>query len=251
MSIVTIKEIGGDNIHLEQITVTGSVVQERIIEHVSTLALMHFPGHADYAPATINNTLIEIIDRKANISDALPIGGTSSDFLSGDRTWKPITKNTVGLNNVDDTSDLNKPISNATQIALNNKEDTILTANSNYFFAGDKTWKPITKNTVGLSNVDDTSDLNKPISNATQIALNNKENTILTANPNYFFAGDKTWKPITKNTVGLDQLTNDTQLKLADLDIDATLSANSDTKIPSQRAVKTFVDTHHWDAGTF
>ena len=195
MSIVTIKEIGGDNIHLEQITVTGSVVQERIIEHVSVMSMMYFPGHADYAPATVNDTLIEIIDRIAGI---LPIGGTSSDFLSGDRIWKPVTKNTVGL-----------------------------------------------------SNVDDTSDLNKPISNATQIALNSKENTILTANPNYFFAGDKTWKPITKNTVGLDQLTNDTQLKLADLDIDATLSANSDTKIPSQKAVKTFVDTHHWDAGTF
>jgi hypothetical protein len=34
-----------------------------------------------------------------------------------------LSKNDVGLNNVDNTSDLNKPISNATQTALNNKVD--------------------------------------------------------------------------------------------------------------------------------
>ncbi len=251
MSIVTIKEIGGDNIHLEKITVTGSLVQERLIEHTFTMGVNYFPGYADYAPATVNDTLIEIIDRKADISQALPVGGAANDFLAGDKTWKPVTKNTVGLNNVDNTSDLDKPISNATQNALNNKEDIISTANPNYFFAGDKTWKPVTKNTVGLNNVDNTSDLDKPISNATQNALNNKEDIISTANPNYFFAGDKTWKPVTKNTVGLDQLTNHTQLRLEDLDTDITLSANSNSKIPSQKAVKTFVDTHSWDAGIF
>jgi hypothetical protein len=34
-----------------------------------------------------------------------------------------LTKNDVGLSNVDNTSDVNKPISNSTQSALNNKED--------------------------------------------------------------------------------------------------------------------------------
>lgn len=92
---------------------------------------------------------------------------------------------------------------------------------------------------------------NPDIVNDLLALIGNKEPTIATGNSSYFWAGDKTWKPVTKNTVGLDQLTNDTQLKLADLDTDDTLSTNSDTKIPSQKAVKTFVDTHNWDGGFF
>lgn len=48
---------------------------------------------------------------------------------------------------------------------------------------------------------------------------------------------------VTKAQVGLGNVTNDAQLKAADLDIDGTLAANSDTKIPSQKAVKTYADT--------
>lgn len=48
---------------------------------------------------------------------------------------------------------------------------------------------------------------------------------------------------VTQSDVGLSNVTNDAQLKASDLDIDGTLAANSDTKIPSQKAVKTYVDT--------
>ncbi len=47
---------------------------------------------------------------------------------------------------------------------------------------------------------------------------------------------------ITKSDVGLSNVTNDAQLKASDLDTDGTLAANSDTKIPSQKAVKTYVN---------
>lgn len=43
--------------------------------------------------------------------------------------------------------------------------------------------------------------------------------------------------------IGLPNVTNDAQLKAADKDTDGTLAANSDAKIPSQKAVKTYVDT--------
>jgi len=39
-----------------------------------------------------------------------------------------LTKSDVGLSNVDNTSDLNKPISTATQTALNGKQDTLVSA---------------------------------------------------------------------------------------------------------------------------
>jgi len=48
---------------------------------------------------------------------------------------------------------------------------------------------------------------------------------------------------LTKNQVGLASVTNDAQLKSADLDADAALTANSATKIPAQSAVKSYVDT--------
>jgi hypothetical protein len=40
------------------------------------------------------------------------------------------------------------------------------------YYRGDKTWQTLNKSAVGLSNVDNTSDLNKPISTETQGALN-------------------------------------------------------------------------------
>lgn len=52
----------------------------------------------------------------------------------------------------------------------------------------------------------------------------------------------KTDLVLTKSDVGLSNVTNDAQLKSADLDTDSTFAANSDTKIPSQKAVKTAVD---------
>jgi len=52
------------------------------------------------------------------------------------------------------------------------------------------------------------------------------------------------WDTVTNSDVGLGSVTNDAQLKVADLDTSGTLTANSDTKIPSQKAVKTYVDAH-------
>ena len=158
-------------------------------------------------------------------------------------TVSGITKSMVGLTNVDNISDSNKPISTATQSALNLKQnnltispmkgESILATNTtsqlktispnpddnninvstsssadgsqrinielntslsnltNYYTKPDSdaflnlkspinnpiltgTISGITKSMVGLGNVDNTSDLNKPISSAMQAALNDK-----------------------------------------------------------------------------
>lgn len=54
----------------------------------------------------------------------------------------------------------------------------------------------LSKGDVGLSNVDNTSDLDKPISNATQLALDGKENAIPSGDVTKFLRGDKTWAAI-------------------------------------------------------
>lgn len=53
----------------------------------------------------------------------ITITGLSSKFLGEDGLYHTLTKSLVGLGNVDNTSDLNKPISNATQDALSLKAD--------------------------------------------------------------------------------------------------------------------------------
>lgn len=78
-----------------------------------------------------------------------------------------VTKSDVGLANADNTSDLNKPVSTATQTALDLKANL-----ASPTFTG--TVSGITKTMVGLGNVDNTTDLNKPISTATQAALDLK-----------------------------------------------------------------------------
>ena len=49
--------------------------------------------------------------------------GTDLQYIKGDGTYGTMNKQAVGLGNVDNTSDLNKPISTATQNALNTKAD--------------------------------------------------------------------------------------------------------------------------------
>jgi hypothetical protein len=78
-----------------------------------------------------------------------------------------ITNSMVGLGNVDNTSDANKPVSSAAQTALDLKAPI-----NNPTFTG--TVGGITNSMVGLGNVDNTSDANKPVSTATQTALDLK-----------------------------------------------------------------------------
>lgn len=83
----------------------------------------------------------------------------------------------VGLGNVDNTSDADKPVSDATQTALDGKENTITAGTTSQYWRGDKSWQTLDKSAVGLGNVDNTSDANKPISTATQTALDAKLTT--------------------------------------------------------------------------
>lgn len=82
-----------------------------------------------------------------------------------------LTKSNVGLSNVDNTSDASKPISTATQTALDAKEPTIPTGTTSQYIRGDKSLATLDKTAVGLSNIDNTSDTNKPVSTAQQTAI--------------------------------------------------------------------------------
>lgn len=104
--------------------------------------------------------------------------GTTSQYLRGDKSWQTLNKAAVGLSNADNTSDADKPISTATQTALDAKEPTIVSGSTTQWFRGDKQWALLSKSDVGLSNVDNTTDAGKPISTATQTALDAKNKNI-------------------------------------------------------------------------
>jgi hypothetical protein len=115
------------------------------------------------------------------------VSGTNIKTIEGQSLIGPgnidLTKSDVGLGNVDNTSDVNKPISSATQTALNAKQDTLVSGTNIKTIEGQSLIGPgnidLTKSDVGLSNVDNTSDVNKPISSATQTALNAKQDTLV------------------------------------------------------------------------
>jgi hypothetical protein len=120
-------------------------------------------------------------------------------------TVRGITKSMVGLENVENTSDANKPVSDATLTALNLKAPL-----ASPTFSGTATFtgnvSGITATMVGLGNVTNKSEADLAISTATTTELNKKENS---AN---------------KSTA---------------TDLGGTNA--SDDKYPSQKAVKTYV----------
>ncbi|NTW62029.1 hypothetical protein HGB25_01290, partial [Candidatus Saccharibacteria bacterium] len=100
----------------------------------------------------------------------------------------------------------------------------------------------LTYNGTGWNKVDNTQLVSSVNSATGAIDLSNTYEA-KNANIQAHIASSSNPHSTTKSHVGLSNVTNDAQLKVADLDIDGTLAANSDTKVPSQKAVKTYADT--------
>jgi hypothetical protein len=143
--------------------------------------------------ATLSTTELNILDgvtasaSELNILDGASLTTTELNYVDGvtsaiqtqldtkaplnaptfTGTVSGISKSMVGLGNVDNTSDANKPVSTAQQIAID------LKANINSpTFTG--TVSGINSTMVGLGSVNNTSDQDKPVSTATQTALDLK-----------------------------------------------------------------------------
>ena len=62
--------------------------------------------------------------------------GTTAQYWRGDKSWQALNKSDVGLSNVDNTSDVNKPVSTAQQTALNLKQNSLGITNGSNAAAG-------------------------------------------------------------------------------------------------------------------
>jgi hypothetical protein len=87
-----------------------------------------------------------------------------------------ITKAMVGLGNVDNTSDANKPVSTAQATSIATKEPVITSGTTSQYWRGDKSFQTLDKTAVGLGNVDNTADTAKPVSTAQATAIALKAN---------------------------------------------------------------------------
>jgi len=148
---------------------------------------------------------IEDLNKKASIDDVNLKAPINNPNFTG--VVKGITKHMVGLENVDNTSDENKPLSKEIRNQLNLKANSTdldkKAPINNPSFTG--IVSGISKEMVGLDNVDNTSDLNKPVSNPVLSELNKKaplNNPIFTG----IVSG------ITKNMIGLNNVDNTTDI---------------------------------------
>jgi len=122
-----------------------------------------------------------------------------------------VTKEQIGLGNVDNTADLDKPISTATQKAIDDAKAANNTALDNHANRTDNPHK-VTKDQVGLGNVDNTADINKPVSVAQQNALDTLSNSLNTAINNHV-GNTNNPHQVTKEQVGLGKVDNTSDLE--------------------------------------
>jgi hypothetical protein len=191
-------------------------------------------------------TFSTTVATKANVTDLALKAPIDSPTFTG--TVAGITKTMVGLGSVNNTTDLAKPISTATQEALDTKvsistfSTTVATkANTSDLatkapidsptFTG--TISGITKAMVGLGFVNNTSDLAKPISTATQEALDTKVSAST-------FSTTLATKVSTETFSSTVATKENAANKSTATDLGA--SESSDILFPTQKAVKTYVD---------
>jgi hypothetical protein len=248
--LTTNESISGQKTFSTGITLNGTDLNTRLTSDESTIsshttsigslntsvsALNAKTGSLTYNSGTntttLNSKLVVALDESTNGNTTIGDASTDTLTVKASTTFQAgvsgITKTMVGLSNVDNTTDVGKPISTATQTALNLKanQTSLDTTNSNILALQNKTnalsydvssnsttlnsklivaldestngnttigdastdsltvkatttfqagVSGITKSMVGLSNVDNTADTNKPISSATQTALNLK-----------------------------------------------------------------------------
>ena len=237
---VTKANVGLSNVQDVDTTTTANIVDstnKRFVSDANLVVIGNTSGanSGDETQSTIKTKLgfaTAIVDgylksadfATFNAKEPAIAAGTTGQYYRGDKTFQTLDKTAVGLANVDNTSDANKPISTATQTALNAKKGTIAAGTVSQYYRGDKSWQTLDKAAVGLSNVDNTSDANKPISTATQTALNGKEATVAAGTVGQYYRGDKTWQTLDKTAVGLDNVDNTS-------DVDKPISTATQTAL--------------------
>lgn len=179
--------------------------------------------------ATSDSGVVNKIYVDTIASDAEPIitAGIESQYYRGDKTWQTLGASTVSLGSLNNTSDLDKPVSTSLSTALSGKQDLILDTTIDKYYRGDNTWQTLDKSSVGLTQVDNTSDLDKEISTMTYVALAEKQDSLGTGELFQYYRGDKVWVTLSNASVGLGSVSNTS-------DLDRSISSNEELALSSK-----------------
>ena len=162
-----------------------------------------------------------------------------------------VTAEQIGLGNVDNTADINKPVSVAQQNALDTLSNSLNTAINNHV-GNTNNPHQVTKEQVGLGKVDNTSDLEKPISVATQNAISE-----VVSNLDKHIADKNNPHEVTKEQIGLGRVDNTSDLEkpistATQVALDKKAELGPDGKIPEsqlpERTMHSLFYKGTWDA---
>lgn len=239
--ILTKADIGLANVTNEaQVTLSGA----QTISGTKTFTDAPVVPDNSFAIAKVNGLQAAL---NASGNDATLVHITGAETITGAKTFTAVATFSLAPVVPDNSFAIAKVTS--LQTSLNAKEATIAAGTTAQYWRGDKSWQTLDKATVGLANVDNTSDANKPVSSATQTALNTKEPTIAGGLNTQFWRGDKTWVIVDKTYVGLNNVVNLAQVDLVNAQTIAgikTFSASPIVPTPTtgtQAANMTYVDT--------
>ncbi|MET7253470.1 hypothetical protein [Dyadobacter fermentans] len=129
--------------------------------------------------------------------------------------------------------------------ALALKENVIAAGTTAQYWRGDKTWQTLNKAAVGLGNVDNTADIDKPLSNAdiAALALKANDNAVVHLTGNESIAGIKTFSssPLVPNATTAGQAAAYGQVTAGDAALQTQID-NINTAIASGLEFKGTID---------
>jgi len=143
-----------------------------------------------YTYAATDNGKLVSHSNAAAIAGTLPVAGGA--FITG--WWTNVQNRGAGTLTITPTTSTIDGVSSL--VLLAGQGCRIVSDGANYYTQRGSAGLALVAMTgakadVGLSNVDNTSDANKPVSSATQTALNGKEPTITAGSISQYFKGDK------------------------------------------------------------
>jgi hypothetical protein len=127
---------------------------------------LYFTNTRAKTAAVLNTTAGSETDQAPSVSatktlvatkESAITSGTTSQYWRGDKTFQTLDKTAVGLANVDNTSDASKPVSTATQTALNAKVDGVASSVDSEIMLYSSTTGKVSKRATGTGFVKATS----------------------------------------------------------------------------------------------
>lgn len=182
-----------------------------------------------------------------------------------------ITKSDINLSNIDNTSDIDKPLSTSTISALNIKADkdsptftgspvapTQLIEDNSTKIASTAFCQLLLSNLIGnappaLNQLNKLASAigNDPTFSTTILnLLSGKELTISTGLTSQYFRGDKSWQTLNSTSVGLSNVTNDSQVKRSELGVaNGVATLGTDAKIVITQLPDSVLGALKWQSG--